>query len=298
MDYVVDSALFAMAWRDMVFGVTQACVQLLFYGIYLNLFLVAISTLGRRKIPKRGILLLHMWILTVFGTTQVVLCLIETATLVRLVQEYVEHGTTATVLKMAALSKSLQTAQHFVFMTNSLLAHFLFLYRCYVIWGACRCRGMVIILPTLLVFGTFITGCVVATPRFGISPPLGIQRLPFVMAIITNTVLVTLTAGRIYWIRRDAKSVCADNTLVTQYNTIIATILESGAIHAILATAQAITYPQDHVYPAGISFWAIQALSVHFINIAPSLIIVRVGCGHEAIEGTRNIDAKPAKGQY
>ncbi|KAJ7022944.1 hypothetical protein C8F04DRAFT_197915 [Mycena alexandri] len=297
MDYIVNPRLFASNWHNMVFIITQACVQVLFYGIYLNLFLMTIYTLGRRKVAKREILLRHMWILTAFGTTQVVLCLVETTTLIRVVQEFVEQGSSLNVLKLEASSESLQTAQHFTFAVNGLAAHCLFVYRCYVIWGS---QWKAVILPGLLVVGTFVSICVVAAPRFGTSPPLGIQRLPYIMAAVTNLTLVALTAGRIWWIRCDAVYVCADNTLVNQYNTAIAMILESGALHAIIATLLAITYPLAHIYPKGMSFWAIQALAMHFINIAPALVIVRVGFGHdiqEAIERSRvtNPTVHPAR---
>ncbi|KAJ7152565.1 hypothetical protein C8R46DRAFT_1303109, partial [Mycena filopes] len=155
---------------------------------------------------------------------------------------------------------------------------YLQLYRCYVVW---EFRWKVVIFPGFLIAGAFASGCVIISPRFGTSAPMDIQRIPYILAAVTNLVLVALTAGRIFWIRRDAVYVCADNSVLNHYNTVIAMILESSALHGILTTGKAITYSLAHNYPAGISFWAIQAISVHFINIAPALIIVRIGLGHD-----------------
>ncbi|KAJ7022969.1 hypothetical protein C8F04DRAFT_1136314 [Mycena alexandri] len=251
---VVEPGLFTSNWHNLVFAVTQACIQLFFYGIYLNLFVLAVYTLGRRKVAKRKILLLHMWILTAFGTTQVILCLVGTATLFRSVDEFVEQGTTLHVMKLQASVKSLQTAQHFLFVSNR------WLYRCYVVWGS---QWKVIIFPGLLIVGSFVSGCLIISPRFGTSS-MEIQRVPYILAAVTNLVLVAFTAGRIWWIRRDAVYICADNIVLNHYNTIIAMILESSALHAILTTGKAITYSSAHNYPAGISFWAIQAISRTF----------------------------------
>ncbi|KAJ7744103.1 hypothetical protein B0H16DRAFT_994150 [Mycena metata] len=292
MDCIDNFTLFASNWHNMVFIVTQACVQLLFYAIYLNFFVLGIWVLGRRKVAKREVLLVQMWVLTAFGTTQVVLCLVETATLLRIVEESVEQGSSLNVLKLGSSSERLQTAQHFTFAVNTLAAHCLFVYRCYVVWGS---QWKVAILPSLLAVGSFVSICAIPAPRLGTSPPQAIQRVPYIVAAATNLILVALTAGRIWWIRSDAVYVCADSTVVNQYNTAIAMILESGVLHGIIATLLAITYPLAHIYPKGLSFWAIQALAMHFINIAPCLVIVRVGFGHdiqEAIErsgGTKPI---------
>ncbi|KAJ7700301.1 hypothetical protein B0H16DRAFT_1642864 [Mycena metata] len=271
----LELGVFTSNWHNLVFVIIQACVQVFFYGIYLNLFALAIYTLRRRKVEKRKILLLHMWTLTALGTT-LILCFVSTGVWLSQFPQFVEQGTTMHVKQLQASFKSLQTAQHFVFVSNSLVAHCLFLYRCYVVW---RSQWKVTILPGIFIVGSFVSGCLVIFPRFGTSST-NIQRIPYIMAAATNLVLVAFTAGRIWWIRRDAVHIYADDTVLNHYNTIVAMILESSALHGILTTGKAITYSSAYHYPAGISFWTIQAISVHFINIAPSLIIVRVGLGH------------------
>ncbi|KAJ7616324.1 hypothetical protein DFH06DRAFT_1145596 [Mycena polygramma] len=62
------------------------------------------------------------------------------------------------------------------------------------------------------------------------------STVPYAMAIATNVSLMVLTAGRIWWIRRDACLVL-EPAHVRKYNTAIAIILESGAIYCLAGVA-------------------------------------------------------------
>jgi len=102
-------------------------------------------------------------------------------------------------------------------------------------------------------------------------------RIPYIMAAITNMVLVGLTAGRIWWKRREARQIYATDTLKKQYNTAMIIILESGALYCIIAIVIASTRQPTW---EGISSLVIQCASAQLMNIVPTLIIVRAGMGH------------------
>ncbi|KAJ7182843.1 hypothetical protein C8R43DRAFT_968240 [Mycena crocata] len=99
------------------------------------------------------------------------------------------------------------------------------------------------------------------------------------MSVVTNVVLMALTAGRIWWIRRDA-SVLADCASVRRYNMVIAIILESGAIYClsviIYVTIVSILNPGNFSPLIDI----FRGVVPQIMNIAPALIIVRVGLGY------------------
>ncbi|KAF8188230.1 hypothetical protein K438DRAFT_1972415 [Mycena galopus ATCC 62051] len=60
------------------------------------------------------------------------------------------------------------------------------------------------------------------------------------MAAATNLILVAFTAGRIWIKQREAVYVDTDNTLKNHYNTVIATIVESGVLYCLFAILLAI----------------------------------------------------------
>ncbi|KAJ7704202.1 hypothetical protein B0H16DRAFT_1704866, partial [Mycena metata] len=77
MNYIVNSSSFDYDWFALSSGVVNAFVQFVLYGVYIVLFLLAIYTLARRKSAGKKLLLGYTWAMAVFGTVQLVLCLVE-----------------------------------------------------------------------------------------------------------------------------------------------------------------------------------------------------------------------------
>ncbi|KAJ7303067.1 hypothetical protein DFH08DRAFT_57016 [Mycena albidolilacea] len=138
-----------------------------------------------------------------------------------------------------------------------------------MIWGS---QWKVIVVPGILIVATVVTG-LASVPK---SQNFKFQQSPYIIAAITNLVLVLLTAGRIWWIRRDARYIGV-TALNTRYDRAIAMIVESGAIYLISTILLIVTYPLR----ASESFQVLQAITAQLINVVPMLIIVRVGLGHQ-----------------
>ncbi|KAJ7022967.1 hypothetical protein C8F04DRAFT_1240507 [Mycena alexandri] len=245
MNYVVESSIFKAASSQMILFGVNACVKLVCYGIYGSLFVLAIHILARRKAAGNKLLVLYTCTMAIFGTAQVVICLMQTAQIVRLVIVLVEEDTATSdvtnpnLLRLEAAAASLALAQQLVFASNN--------------------TGV---------------GCAVNTTNPN-SAFYVLRHAPFVLGAITNLTLVILTGGRIWWIRRDALRVGIADGLLSHYNAAIAMILESGALYAMLATALAITPPTGTDYT-----FVLQGIAIHVINIAPTMMVVRVGLGH------------------
>ncbi|KAJ7022958.1 hypothetical protein C8F04DRAFT_1306995 [Mycena alexandri] len=237
-------------------------VQVFSYGIYLNLFILAIHTLRRRTTEGNNILLASTWAMVFLSTTQIVLRLFKTAVEIGFVAEHMESGITVPA-SPPQIYESLIVAHEAVLVLNNFVTDTLFLYRCYVIWGS---RRMVVMMPAILILATFVTGFVAISPQVS-------QKATVILATATNLCLMILTAGRIWWIRRDAMRVAADTALLNRYTTVFAIVLESGALYFIPAILTVI------VYQWNIPFHVLEGLGAYLINIIPTLIIVRVGLG-------------------
>ncbi|KAF8188177.1 hypothetical protein K438DRAFT_1764405 [Mycena galopus ATCC 62051] len=116
------------------------------------------------------------------------------------------------------------------------------------------------------------------------------------MAALTNVVLVAFTgnplsleflwlvdeptAGRIWLKLRDATHVGAHTTLKSRYNTVIVTVVESGALYCLSAILLVIMELKPNTTSSDIGWFVIQSASTPLINILPTLIIVRAAMGH------------------
>jgi len=107
-------------------------------------------------------------------------------------------------------------------------------------------------------------------------------RIGFLLGLLTNIVLVGLTAGRIYHTRRLARN--AEIAVVRRYNTAVAMVLESGAILTtwvvIYVILRSLNVPPTawRVFRGGLAM---------LLNIVPTMIVVRVGLGHSINESER-----------
>ncbi|KAJ7878685.1 hypothetical protein B0H13DRAFT_972109 [Mycena leptocephala] len=140
----------------------------------------------------------------------------------------------------------LYVAKDFLLVTNNIVTDGLFIYRCFVVWG---CNICIVVLPMLMLFATTVLGYLVACEDDFISPYQLDPRVPIAITILTNIVLMGLTAGRIWWTRRDAR-IILESVHVHRYNTAL---------------------------PSFIPIFGVALTQI--MNIAPTLMIVRVGLG-------------------
>ncbi|EEB95244.1 hypothetical protein MPER_05817, partial [Moniliophthora perniciosa FA553] len=93
-----------------------------------------------------------------------------------------------------------------------------------------------------------------------------------------NVILTLLTAGRIWWISREARKHMGP-AIKTKYNTIVAIILESGILYPVFLTTNVIysslADPGGHS-SASFSFGAV---TFQVAGIAPTLITIRAARG-------------------
>ncbi|KAJ7152539.1 hypothetical protein C8R46DRAFT_1121467 [Mycena filopes] len=205
--------------------------------------------------PGNNILLAWTWAMWLLGTAQIVLRLLQTAVVIRNVGAAMGMGSSP-----PPMLNPLGIAHGVLLLLNKCAQ----LYRCYVIWGS---RRKVVVIPAvMLIVATCVTG--LANPTRG-----GAVKESVALGTATNLYLMILTAGRIWWIRRDAQKVVASKELINRYTTVMAMILESGALYFIPAVLVIALYPWD------VPFEVMEGVGTYLINIIPTLIVVRVGLG-------------------
>ncbi|KAJ7744100.1 hypothetical protein B0H16DRAFT_1560202 [Mycena metata] len=248
----------------LVVNVTMAGAGLLGYGIHMVLFILATCLLTRRKTAGKKLLLVYTVAMALFGTTQLGL---SVAQVVFTVQLFVQGGTRGQL----AAGSALNLAPSFIFFTNNLVSDSLLLYRCFLIWGS---QWPPVVLPGILVIATCAAGYNTTINSISHHAPLFDALAPNIFAAVTNLTLVAFTVGRIWWIRRDAMRVFHGAEVLNCYNTAIAMILESGAL--LLVPTILVIMPTPAVLRD-----ILKGIAVHLINIAPTLIVVCVGLGHD-----------------
>ncbi|KAJ6582020.1 hypothetical protein B0H19DRAFT_1117291 [Mycena capillaripes] len=270
-------------WNLMLSVLWKASMSLLLYGIFVVLFILAIHTLSSRKAQGKSILIAATWVMFVVGTTRLVLLLVQTAMSVYAVQESIQNP--AGLNPFRRLLFALRLAQDVLFTLN--------LWRCYVIWGH---QKSVVVLPGLFVAATTVVSVgycvtlrdsgVVSFPTSAVDP-----RIPFIFGVLTNLILMTLTAGRIWWIQQQARTICGrENIFKRRYGMALTLVLESGAIYCLFGLLMANFGSHNSPLVARAIF---DAVANQGVNILPTLIVVRVGLGHNIQDTIQDIARPP-----
>ncbi|KAJ7194248.1 hypothetical protein GGX14DRAFT_586883 [Mycena pura] len=276
---------FNLEWTGVFCGFGLALVL---YGLYVNLFILAVYTLYRLKTAGKNVLLVACFTMFILGTTQTILHLCTTAIYIRVLQALVKSGAN---LGPAAFPASLTDgfvplglAEDIIFAINKSVNWLSTLYRCYKIWGPQK--KAIILLPATLILSTaviiFVNVATVDLPyRFG-------NRISFAMCTATNLVLVGLTEV---------------NKRVVYGG--------SGVKHFMLAHPEKFTTCQlsslifSGSEDPSINMWyqIIFSASTQIVNIIPTLIVVRVGLGHNVqdsipnqlpLKQSRQVQAEPS----
>ncbi|ESK86773.1 hypothetical protein Moror_15151 [Moniliophthora roreri MCA 2997] len=168
------------------------------------------------------------------------------------------------------------------------IADLMLLHRCYVIWGSSKWIAfpMIFLILSLAI-------CEIVTCAFGIigisntADPAGswlyfqgniIDSAFWLADMGVNIILTLLTAGRIWWISREARKHMGP-AIKTKYNMIIAIILESGILYPIFLTTGVIynlsVDPDSH----GSAPFSLSTVVYQVAGIAPTLIIIWAASG-------------------
>ncbi|KAJ7328701.1 hypothetical protein DFH08DRAFT_883064 [Mycena albidolilacea] len=272
-----NSRSFDSSWHLMLNLFAATGVSLLLYGVYINLFLLSVYTLARRRNGSgKKFLLAASCVIAVVATTQMALIIAQAILTARSVQQLLH----AQVIDHPRLVKTLQTAQLSLGVINNLVTDSLFLYRCYVIWGY---QWKVLILPAMFILTTFVVG-IWASQTHDVAK----AQIVYSLWMATNLVLTALTAGRILWTRHATSYDGVDGTLRVRCNRAIGLILESGAIYCVGITVLLFSVSVKDVEAFAIGL----GLTSQLLNIIPTFTLVYVGLADTAGKSHPESDRK------
>ncbi|RDB26752.1 hypothetical protein Hypma_005370 [Hypsizygus marmoreus] len=221
--------------------------QTFLYGLYLVLFCGSLVVLGRR--PRQR------WVLL---ATTMIMFSIATAdmgyTYYLLFGNLFKHGLTYGSLRPI----------YIMYVTNSVIADSLLLYRCYLVWGSKR-RAVVV--PAVLLI--LATGCGYTFEGTSLS----LSRFSWInlsLTVTLNIILTSMTVGRICWILKNARGLLRED-MARRYHNSVAVIVESGVIYTVYASLDLVfrnNRTGNTILDAGLT---------QIVGIMPTLIIVQIG---------------------
>ncbi|KAF9265542.1 hypothetical protein L218DRAFT_957142 [Marasmius fiardii PR-910] len=173
---------------------------------------------------------------------------------------------------------------HLAYIISNTVADALLLLRCYHVWNS----RLVIVFPTVLCIVCNVLGFVStsvsfvkvvhSSARFDLKTLVAMDdrivgRQPLLLAFLTldlvsNLLLTFLIATRLFFIMRQLARRTEAKGLRTMYTSVMVVVVESG-----------ILYPVGLIALLSIANNAITYSLIHFVGIAPTLIIVRIGLG-------------------
>ncbi|KAJ7761716.1 hypothetical protein B0H16DRAFT_1530363 [Mycena metata] len=291
-----DPTLPGFLWDLFVCDLFETSVTIFFYGLYVNLFILAIYTLQRRRTYGRIWLLAVSWMLFVVGTLQTILRVMILTVLGRAVALLATHGQgelpTAEIIGLVRDRLGLELADNAVFAVN--------LYRCYLVWGY---RVKPVLLPGILILATTAMAIVSLVEGSSSSDFLLLggrlqittTTTAYGLGLAANVLLMALTAGRIWWMRRTLTNIPGlHSSIDTRFSAVISIILESGSIYCFSAFSLAITLT---TVGSNNNFYSVLVGIAHqAVNIAPTLTVVRVGLGPKldgCSSGSQMVDLHP-----
>ncbi|KAJ7108238.1 hypothetical protein C8R44DRAFT_885002 [Mycena epipterygia] len=270
MNYTVDPTTLADYLDFALSRAYGTCVEILLYGVLLVLLAIATDVLYHRTTAGRRSLAAATCLMAILATLQLGIRI------------------RADILRAPNPYGTLFTVEDFLLVTNNAVTDSLFVYRCFMIWGK---NGHVMIIPVLMLSTTTVLGylCAYGDDHSGSNSYIN-SRTAFLMSVLTNVVLMFLTASRIWWIRRDAR-VLGQSVFAHQYSTVITMILESGMIYCVTVAAYliSVSFPGSIQANSLVNSIAdttqpltnvLRGAVPQMMDISPMLIIVRVGLGH------------------
>ncbi|KAJ7664876.1 hypothetical protein B0H17DRAFT_1211140 [Mycena rosella] len=278
--YTVFPTKFPDYWDFVVARVWETCAEILLYGMLLILLIIAAYLLYKRRGTERPSLAVATMLMALLATLQLGVRIWGTVLAFKILRlavqgEVYPHSPSA--VRASKLYVTIYTAGDLLLVTNNLVADSLFTYRCFIVWN---CDIRVVVVPILMTLTTTVLGYLAAyDDDYVRAGPYIDFRIAFIMSVLTNVLLMALTAGRIWWIQR-AAWVLSESVCVRRYNTVIAIILESGAIYCVSVGAYMISVSVLNPQRFNPLITVFGGTVPQIMNIAPTLIVVRVGLGY------------------
>ncbi|KAJ6628629.1 hypothetical protein B0H10DRAFT_161518 [Mycena sp. CBHHK59/15] len=267
MDYTIPSTVFSKFWDLALADLCEAIAEVLLYGVLVVLVAFAAYVLCLRKAAGSVALAAATGVMFILATVQLATRLRTTIFAFKVFHLAVQ-GEIAPQSRVASAAMEQYVAFNFVedilLVTNNLVTDGVFIYRCFLIWG----RNLYVVsVPAVMLLLTTVLSYISAYegdyPSAG-GPHIDL-RIGFMLSVLTNIVLVGLTAGRIWHTQRTTRSFLP-SSVGRRYNTATTMILESGAI---------------------LCAWVVAGGLAQIVNIVPTLIIVRVGLGNSLKETSK-----------
>ncbi|KAJ7762369.1 hypothetical protein DFH07DRAFT_956844 [Mycena maculata] len=281
MEYTVSASVFASFWTFASADLFEAMTELALYGVLVVLVAFAAALLCRPRAGRTPVLAISTVLMFVLATVQLAARLRATASAFQVFYLAVQgQFTPQSPAANGAMAQYIgyNFAEDILLVTNNIVTDGLLIYRCFLIWDRNR---YIVVVPTLMLLLTAILSYLSAyegdyPTAAGPSVPLPVG---FSLGLLTNIVLVGLTAGRILYTRFKLRGL--QNHEARRYNTAAAMITESGAIvcawTVVYVIVRSLSPPTVwRIFRGGLA---------QILNIVPILIVVRVGLGH-SLQGT------------
>ncbi|KAF8147252.1 hypothetical protein K438DRAFT_1867961 [Mycena galopus ATCC 62051] len=280
--YVINAHSFETYYYTALLPTFGTCTQLFLFGILLAL-LFNTTYLLHTWIPARRVwLVAATCAMGLFAALHLALQILFTVFAWRCFYLGIE-GDAARALSVLSRGAIADMVDDYLLVANNIVTDGLFIHRCYVIWGR---NIKVVIVPTLALVATTVIGSPGAHQGDAEDSLDRLDyRLAFGMIVLTNVTLMALTTGRIWWIRREVRTVLGPSVTRT-YDTVITIILESGAIYCISIILYLIATVRLDTRDSLPAISVFRAAIPQIMNIAPILIIARVSSGRSTDDGT------------
>ncbi|KAJ7306778.1 hypothetical protein DFH08DRAFT_514156 [Mycena albidolilacea] len=267
--YTIDRADFDASWAQANPILYETAIELVFYMTFVAMFAVSTYLYYHNKVTGARFLLYSTSAMFVLGTIQITLKVVIAVFALRMVRLAVEGSS---LVRTTFIHDRVVFVRYILLTTNNAVTDSILIYRCYVVWG----RAIsVTFLPIMMLTAATILGYVTTFRdnyqlKSTISP-----EIAFIVSVATNSLLTTLTAGRMWWVGREVHR-ASSLPGTRSYNAAAVMILESGALYSFCVIAYlvsgAILSP-----PAIIINNVLTGALPQVVNIAPTLIAVRVG---------------------
>ncbi|KAF7350118.1 hypothetical protein MVEN_01313900 [Mycena venus] len=281
-NYTIDAHAFDTYYHTVLMSTFRTSTQLLLFGILLVLLFNTTYLLHTRIRASRGWLVAAICAMGLFAALHLAYEIAIDVLSWRFFYLGVQ-GDAAHAVSVLTREGVLSVVDDYLVIVNNIVTDGLFLHRCYVIWDR---NIKVIIVPALFLVVTAVIGFVGAAWPNGMGSSYHNDfRVAFGMIILTNLTLMALTAGRVWWIRRDVVTVL-EPSVKRMYDTVIAMILESGAIYCISLILYLIAVTRLNKQDSSLAIAVFRAAIPQIMNITPILILVRVGSGRSVGDET------------
>ncbi|KAJ8077627.1 hypothetical protein PM082_002059 [Marasmius tenuissimus] len=271
----------------------------LVYGMYIIIFGLSVHVLHRRKVTASGLymactvslfLLASLYVVseTVGLTRQAVVEFraLRTGDYDSLMRYLRAPGDDPAKIAWVAIDGPACTLMNAI-------ADVMLIHRCYILWGSKKIMLYVLGVAAFVINAIGLAGSVADSVGIGTSQKYLYMTgehiiLGWMIAtIIFNSLLSLSTAGRIWWISREARQHMGP-TVHARYRTIVAVILESGLLYPTFSiAAMVIPLALDPQFHGTIPIH-LTAIATLMSGLAPTLIIVRVAYGKSVTDSVQH----------